>query len=32
MTVQNEVATQDKILERLKDEMKLEQIEKHKLI
>ena len=32
MTVQNEVAIQDKILERLKDEMKLEQIEKHKLI
>ena len=32
MTVQNEVASQDKILERLRDEMKLEQIEKHKLI
>ena len=30
--VQNEVAAQDKVLERLRDEMKLEQIEKHKLI
>lgn len=32
MKVQNEVAAQDKILDRLRDEMKLEQIEKHKLI
>ena len=32
MKVQNEVAAQDKVLDRLRDEMKLEQIEKHKLI
>ena len=32
MKVQNENAAQDKVLERLRDEMKLEQIEKHKLI
>lgn len=32
MRVQNEVAAQDKALERLKAEMKQEQIEKHKLI
>ena len=32
MKVQNENASQDKVLERLRDEMKLEQIEKHKLI
>ena len=31
MKVQNEVAAQDKVLDRLRDEMKLEQIEKHKL-
>ena len=32
MKVQNEVAAQDKVLDRLRDEMKLEQIEKHKLM
>ena len=32
MKVQNEVAAQDKVLDRLRDEMRLEQIEKHKLV